>query len=94
MKSASKAALTYRQAGHEHRTRTTPYQFYDEGLTRTIPKDALRTSMPGYTKIMDERYTMGWLLNLAPGSDDEYVTINGVSVGRNGPIFFPAFRVD
>ena len=70
-----------------------PKKVYNEGVTRGIPKKMIRKYMPGYSKMLDER-PLGWLMNINPDNENEYLAILGISEDADAPLFWLGFRVD
>ncbi|BFT70710.1 ABC transporter substrate-binding protein [Paenibacillus sp. P36] len=68
-------------------------EFYENGLTRTIPKEMLKKYAPLYSKMLDENVP-GWDMNLAPGKKDEYLALVGYQGHTKNLIWAPTFRLD
>ncbi|WP_284645214.1 ABC transporter substrate-binding protein [Paenibacillus silviterrae] len=68
-------------------------EYYDNGLTRTIPKEMLKKYAPHYSKMLDEN-SPGWEMNLAPGKKDEYLTLIGNLGNTKALVWTPTFRLD
>ncbi|WP_239633756.1 ABC transporter substrate-binding protein [Paenibacillus sp. H1-7] len=68
-------------------------EYYDNGLTRTIPKDMLKKYAPRYSKMLDDN-PPGWEMNLAPGKKEEYLTLSGYQGHAKSLIWAPTLRLD
>lgn len=69
--------------------------YYNQGLTRTIPKAMLEKYAPNYCKMLDEENNgLGWKMNLAPGTKDEYVSLLGIQSHTDGILWAPTLRLD
>lgn len=69
--------------------------YYNQGLTRTIPKAMLEKYAPNYCKMLDEENNgLGWKMNLAPGTKDEYVSLLGLQSHTDGILWAPTLRMD
>lgn len=66
----------------------------DQGLIRTFTRQDIETNMPGYTKMINTLYPIGWEMLLVPGEEDVYYTIHGVSAASDVPLFTVGFRSD
>lgn len=71
----------------------TSKDFYDNGLTRTIPKEMLEKYAPRYSKMLDEN-PPGWEENLAPGTKNQYLQLVGYEGHTNALVWAPTFRLD
>nr|WP_309098596.1 ABC transporter substrate-binding protein [Fredinandcohnia onubensis] len=71
----------------------TPKEFYEQGLTRTIPKEMIEKYAPNYAKMLDE-HTPGWQMHRLPGTDDEYLGLTGLQGHTEGILWAPTFRLD
>lgn len=69
--------------------------FHKQGLTRSIPKEMLEKYAPNYTKMLDEvNNGLGWHMNKAEGTDDEYVALVGLQSHTEGLLWAPTLRLD
>jgi putative aldouronate transport system substrate-binding protein len=68
-------------------------ELYDAGLVRTIPKDMLEKYAPRYMKMISEN-PPGQKLNIAPGTEDEYMQLTGLYPHVDGVVWAPTFRLD
>lgn len=71
----------------------TAQEYFDNGLTRTIPKEMLKKYAPRYSKMLDEN-APGWDMNLAPGKKDEYLKLVGYQGHTKNLIWAPTLRLD
>jgi ABC-type glycerol-3-phosphate transport system substrate-binding protein len=71
----------------------TSQEYFDNGLTRTIPKDMIKKYAPLYSRMLDEN-PPGWRMNLAPGKQDEYLNLVGYQGHTKNLIWAPTFRLD
>ncbi len=55
-----------------------PKKLYNEGVTRGIPLAAIRKNMPNYTKMLDSKYPVGWLMNVNPSNKDERLALTSL----------------
>jgi hypothetical protein len=69
-------------------------EMYNQGITRSIPIDMIRTFAPNYTKIVDEQYPTGFIANQNPGNPKELLSLNGIAAQTDGAFFLPMFRKD
>jgi hypothetical protein len=54
--------------------RDNPIDILQSGWIRTIPKEMIRTYMPGYSRLLDDEYPLGWnLMSSKQGDPDEYM---------------------
>lgn len=68
-------------------------EMWDKGLVRSIPYDFIETYMPSYAALLD-RYPTGKMVNLVPGSEDEYICINGVNLVNLYEGWYSYYRLD
>lgn len=68
-------------------------EIWEDGVTRSIPKDMIRTYAPDLAKAYDQ-YSEGWIANSNPDNEDELLAINGVSATTDYNIFLPIVRQD
>lgn len=68
----------------------TPPTLYDQGLTRTIPEDMIRTYAPNYAALLDAN-PLGWRYFAAP-EEGNYLGLTGFSASVNA--YMLAIRLD
>jgi len=68
-------------------------ELYEDGVTRAIPDEMIRTHAPDIAKIYD-RYAEAWIANSNPDNEKELLCINGISATTDYNIFLPMMRVD
>ena len=52
---------------------------WEDGFSKALPVDMIRKYMPNYSKLLDERYPLGWLLDKNPENENEYIALQGIS---------------
>ncbi|MGP6146447.1 ABC transporter substrate-binding protein [Jeotgalibaca sp. A122] len=73
----------------------TPKEFFENGLTRSIPREMIEKYMPRYTAMLNENENgLGWELNKVPGTEDEYFALTGHQTHTKGIIWAPTLRLD
>jgi len=70
-----------------------PIEFFEDGLTRSIPKDMIREYAPNVAAIYDA-YPLAWITYENPDNPDELLTLNGLAVNTDANISLPFFRRD
>ena len=70
-----------------------PLRLWEDGVTRTIPFDAIRDNAPKYSSLLD-RYPLGWLANRHPDEDEEFLALSGITAHTGVNIFWPSMRID
>lgn len=68
-------------------------KLFNDGITRTIPKDFIKKYMPNYTKVYDAN-PMSWLLDKNPKNENEYLNLQSYSFSYILPSYFTSFRLD
>ncbi|GAB2556178.1 type 2 periplasmic-binding domain-containing protein [Gracilibacillus alcaliphilus] len=68
-------------------------EFYQNDLTRTIPREMIEKYAPKYAQMLDET-PPGWEMNKAPDSDDEYLALTGIQSHTEGLLWTSTFRLD
>lgn len=72
-----------------------PREFYEDGMTRSIPREMIETYAPRYAEMLDTIDNgLGWRMNLVPGSEDEYTALVGLQSHTEGIIWAPTLRMD
>lgn len=74
----------------------TPLEFYEDGLTRAIPRDMIEKYAPNYAKMLDEEENgLGWELNkIEDLEEDAYAALLGYQGHTKGFIWAPSLRMD
>lgn len=73
----------------------TPRDFQKQGLTRTIPREMIEKYAPLYAEMLDEVDNgLGWKMNLADDTDDEYTALVGLQSHTEGLLWAPTLRMD
>lgn len=73
----------------------TPLEFYQDGLTRSIPREMIETYAPNYAAMLDEVDDgVGWNLNQSPDNPDEYLSLVGYQGHADGIIWASTLRLD
>lgn len=73
----------------------TAKEFYDNGLTRTIPREMIEKYAPKYAQMLDEvDGGLGWQMNQAEGKEDEYLALTGIQTHTEGIVWTPTLRLD
>lgn len=74
---------------------STPIEFYEDGLTRTIPREMIEEYAPLYAATLDEVDNgLGWEMNQHPDNEDEYLSFIGVQNHSDGILWAPTLRLD
>ena len=68
-------------------------EMYDEGLTRSIPKEFIETFAPNYTNMLNE-HPLGWNMHKALDKQDEYTALTGISMNLENLTVRSYFRLD
>lgn len=69
-----------------------PKQRYEQGITRTIPRELIEKYAPNYANMLNS-HPLGWQLHQLPGSDGEYLALTGL-FDLNAIYFVPNYRLD
>lgn len=74
----------------------TPLEMYEDGLTRSIPREMIEKYAPRYAEMLDTVDNgLGWRMNLAPDSDEEaYTSLVGIQTHTEGIVWAPTLRLD
>lgn len=76
-------------------TTLTPYDFFNDGLTRAIPREMIEKYAPHYTEMLNSVDNgLGWQLNQNPDNPDEYISLLGYQGHTEGIIWAPTLRMD
>jgi hypothetical protein len=70
-----------------------PVEFYQDGVTRAIPKAWIREYAPNLSQMYDN-YPLAWNTWENPDNPDELLAINGISLNTDGNLMLPFFRYD
>ena len=70
-----------------------PVEFYQDGVTRAIPKEWIREYAPNIAKLYDD-YPLAWNTWENPDNPDELLALNGISRNTDGNLTLPFFRYD
>lgn len=73
----------------------TAKEYYDNGLTRTIPREMIEKYAPKYAQMLDEvDGGLGWEMNRSSESEDEYLALTGIQTHTEGIVWAPTLRLD
>lgn len=73
----------------------TPLEFYEDGLTRSIPREMIEQYAPNYAKMLEEVDSgLGWDMNQSPDDEDAYLALIGYQGHTEGIIWAPTLRLD
>lgn len=73
----------------------TPQEFYENGLTRTIPREMIEKYAPRYAAMLDEVDDgLGWEMHQSPDNPDEYFALLGLQKHAEGILWAPTLRMD
>ncbi|UUX35127.1 type 2 periplasmic-binding domain-containing protein [Fundicoccus culcitae] len=73
----------------------TPLEFYQDGLTRSIPREMIEKYAPLYTAAMNELESgLGWRISQNPDNPDEQLYLIGVQPQADGLLWVPSLRMD
>ena len=70
-----------------------PVEFYQDGVSRSIPKAWIREYAPNIAQMYDD-YPLAWNTWENPDNPDEMLAINGISLNTDGNLMLPFFRYD
>lgn len=72
-----------------------PNDYYNDGVTRTIPRDMIEKYAPNYAKMLDEvDGGLGWKLNRSPENPDEYTGLASYMGNTEGLLWSGTLRLD
>lgn len=73
----------------------TALEYYEGGLTRSIPREMIETYAPLYAQMLDETDNgLGWEMNQHPDNPDEYLAFTGLQNHAEGILWAPTLRLD
>ncbi|MGO4936177.1 ABC transporter substrate-binding protein [Fundicoccus sp. Sow4_H7] len=73
----------------------TPLEFFQDGLTRSIPHDMIRLYAPNYAAMLDEVDAgLGWRMNTDPENPDAHLSLIGYQGHTEGIVWAPTLRMD
>ena len=72
-----------------------PYDLYENGLIRGMPKEMVRANMPHMTKTLDEHYPLIWQMMFENQENaDEWLSISTLAAAKEVPPYMVTTRVD
>lgn len=72
-----------------------PQEYYENGLTRTIPREMIEKYAPMYAQMLDEIDNgLGWEMHQSPDNPDEYLSLVGLQSHAEGLLWAPTLRLD
>lgn len=73
----------------------TPNDYYNDGVTRTIPREMIEKYAPNYAKMLDTvDGGLGWKLNQSPENPDEYTGLVSYAGNTEGLLWSGTLRLD
>ncbi|WP_127583280.1 ABC transporter substrate-binding protein [Paenibacillus koleovorans] len=68
-------------------------KLFNDGVSRSIPKEALLKNAPNYAKMLDAN-PIGWKMNLAKGKTDEFIALTGLAEQQESLQYLSMYRLD